>query len=135
MVRYLVVGAGSGLLFGLMDGVLHANPLAAKLFEVYKPIARKSVNMAAGIVIDLIYGFALAGIFLLLFHCLPGEAGVIKGLSFAAGLWFIRVAMNAASTWMMFAVPLKTIAYMLGIGLLEMLALGVLYGLTLAPGA
>ncbi len=131
MVRYLIVAAGSGLLFGLLDGVLNANPLAVKLKAVYKPIARKSINMAAGIIIDLAYGFILAGMFIHLYHCLPGQAGLVKGLSFAAGLWFLRVIMSAASEWMIFDVPLKTIAYAVAAGALEMLALGVLYALTL----
>jgi hypothetical protein len=135
MIRYLVVGLASGLLFGALDGVLHANPFAVRLMEAYKPIARVSVNMTAGILIDLVYGFALAGIFLLLYHCLPGKTGPVKGLSFAAGIWFLRVVMNAASTWMAWKIPLETIGYSLAAGLLEMAALGVLYGIALAPQA
>jgi hypothetical protein len=133
MVRFIIVGIGSGLLFGVLDAVINANPIARRLMEVYKPIARESVNAAVGILIDLVYGFALAGLFILLFDRLPGATALIKGLSFAAGLWFLRVVMNAASTWMMYTVPLKTIAYVTVAGLLEMTALGVLYGLTLAP--
>jgi hypothetical protein len=131
MGRYIVVSIGSGLLLALLDGVLNGNPLAVRLKEVYKPIARTSINMVAGIIIDLIYGFILAGMFIHLFHCLPGQTGLVKGLSFAAGLWFLRVIMNAASEWMIFNVPLKTIFYSVAAGLLEMLALGVLYALTL----
>ncbi len=132
MVRYLLTAAGSGLLLGVLDGVLNGNPLAAGLLAPYKPLARKSLNMAAGILIDLMYGFALAGLFLLLYRCLPGGTGILKGLSFAAGAWFLRFFMNAASSWVMFEVPLKTIAYQLAAGLVEMAALGVLYGLVLA---
>jgi hypothetical protein len=133
MLRYVIVSIGSGLLFGILDGILNANPLARRLFAVYEPIARTSVNAPAGLLIDLGYGFALAGMFVLLRHCLPGPSGLVKGLSFAAGLWFLRVVMGAASTWMMFRVPAATIAYGVGAGLVEMLALGLLYGLTLAP--
>ncbi|MGA2327191.1 MAG: hypothetical protein ABSH05_12995 [Bryobacteraceae bacterium] len=43
MVRYLIVSIASGILFGALDGVLHANPLAQRLFQCYKPIARESV--------------------------------------------------------------------------------------------
>ena len=131
MLRYLIVSIGSGILFGVLDGVLHANPLARRLFQVYEPIARTSVNAPAGVIIDLAYGFALAGMFLLLYPCLPGASGLVKGLSFAAGVWFLRVVMSAASTWMMFRVPLSTIAYGVGAGLVEMLVLGVLYGVTI----
>lgn len=133
MVRFIIVGIGGGLLFGVLDAVINANPIARRLFEVYAPIARKSVNAAVGMLIDLVCGFALAGLFILLFDRLPGATALVKGLSFAVGLWFLRVVMNAASTWMMFTVPLKTIAYVAAAGLLEMTALGVLYGLTLVP--
>ena len=66
MVRYLMVSIGGGVLFGVLDGVIHANPLAQRLFECYKPLARESVKAGAGIAIDLAYGFLLAALFLLL---------------------------------------------------------------------
>jgi hypothetical protein len=80
-----------------------------------------------------VYGFALAGIFLLLYKSLPGGAGLAKGISFALIVWFFRVVMQAASQWMMFSVPGGAILYMLAAGLVEMLVLGILYGLTLRP--
>jgi hypothetical protein len=84
-------------------------------------------------VIDLLFGFIMAGIFLLLYKSLPGETGLIKGMSFAVMVWFFRVVMYVASQWMMFIVPVKTLVYSLGAGLGEMLILGTLYGLTLKP--
>ncbi len=87
-----------------------------------------------GIVIDLVFGFVMAGIFLLLYNSLPGETGLIKGLSFAVMAWFFRVVMQVASQWVIFTVPGKTLLYTLTAGLGEMLVLGVLYGLTLKPG-
>ena len=67
MVKYIIVSIVSGLLFGTLDGVINANPLAQRLYEVYKPIAKTSINVPAGIVIDLGYGFVMAGVFLLLY--------------------------------------------------------------------
>ncbi len=133
MVRYLIVGLASGLLFGVLDGLINANPFARRLNEAYRPIARTSLNVPAGVAIDLVYGFIMAGVFVVLFDSLPGAAGVVKGLSFAALAWFFRVAMSGASTWMMFKVPCRAIAYTVLAGLGEMLALGILYGLTLKP--
>ena len=52
-------------LFGIMDGLLNANPWAMRLFDVYKPIAKSSIDVSAGTFIDLMYGFVLAGVFLL----------------------------------------------------------------------
>jgi len=133
MVRYIIVSAISGVLFGILDAVVNANPLAQRLNAVYKPIARTSINPLAGTVIDLVYGFAMAGVFLLLYQSLPGEIGLVKGVSFALLAWFFRVVMSTASQWVMFSVSVKTLLYSLVTGLVEMLILGVLYGLTLKP--
>ena len=133
MTAYIVVSIVSGVLFGVLDGAINANPLARRLYDVYSPIARASVNVPAGIVIDLIYGFVMAGIFLLLYASLPGGTGIVKGISYAALVWFFRVVMYSASQWMMFAVPVKTLIYTVVAGLGEMLILGLLYGIALRP--
>ena len=135
MIRYTVVSITSGILFGVLDAVINANPIAQRLFEVYKPIAKTTINPIAGIAIDLVYGFVLAGVFFLLYHSLPGETGLIKGLSYACLVWFFRVVMYTVSQWVMFNVPVETLLYMLITGLGEMLILGILYGLTLKPTA
>jgi hypothetical protein len=133
MLGYFIISVISGILFGLLDGVINANPLAQRLYEVYRPIRKTSINPLAGIVIDLVYGFVMAGVFLLLYNSLPGEIGLIKGVSFAVLVWFFRVVMYVASQWVMFIVPVETLLYSLVAGLGEMLTLGVLYGLTLKP--
>ena len=135
MIGYIIVSIVSGILFGILDGVINGNPLAQRLYEVYKPIARTSINLPAGVVIDLIYGFIMAGVFLLLYSSLPGETGFVKGVSFALLVWFFRVVMSAASQWVMYKVPVAALLYSLVAGLGEMLILGVLYGLTLKPTA
>ena len=105
MWRYVIVSVVSGILFGVLDGLINANPLARKLYEVYQPIARKSVNAIAGVIIDLVYGFVMAAVFLLLYASLPGQLGIVKGLSYGVLVWFFRAVMSAASTWMMFQRP------------------------------
>jgi len=133
MTTYIIISIISGILFGLLDALINANPLAQRLYEVYKPIAKTALNPLAGIVIDLVYGFVMAGVFLLLFNSLPGATGLIKGLSFAVLTWFFRVVMSVASQWVMYKIPVRTLLYSLVAGLGEMLILGVLYGLTLKP--
>ncbi len=132
MITYLLISIVSGILFGVMDGLINANSVARRLYTVYKPIAKTSLNMPAGIIIDLLYGFVMAGIFLVLYTSLPGESGLLKGISFAFLAWFFRVVMSVASQWMMYTVPLRALLYNLFTGLCEMLILGMLYGLTLA---
>jgi hypothetical protein len=131
MTIYIIVSIISGIVFGILDGFINANPLATKLFEVYKPIAKTSVNFVVGMIIDLVYGFILAAIFLLVYPSLPGEISLVKGVSFALMVWFFRVVMSVASQWMMFKVPVKALLYTLLAGLGEMLILGILYGLAL----
>ena len=133
MTTYVVVSIVGGILFGILDGLINANPVAQRLYDVYKPIARTSLNVLAGVAIDLAYGFILAAVFLLLYPSLPGEAGFVKGLGFALIVWFLRVVMSVASQWMMFQVPIKTMFYSLSAQFGEMLILGILYGLTLQP--
>ena len=133
MISYLVVSLVSGLVFGVLDGLINANPFARKLQEVYKPIAKTSINIPAGVVIDIVYGFIMAGIFLLLYKSLPGEMGLVKGISFACLAWFFRVVMSVASNWMIFKVPVGALLYTLFTGLGEMLVLGIIYGFLLEP--
>ena len=130
---YVIVAVVSGILFAVLDALINANPVAQRLFQVYKPIARTSLNPLAGIAIDLAFGFVMAGAFLLLYESLPGGTGLLRGVSFALIVWFFRVVMSVASQWMMFRVPARTLLYSLVCGLAEMLVLGVLYGLTLSP--
>ncbi len=108
---YIVISIVSGILFGIMDGLINGNPFARRLNAIFKPIARTSLNVPAGVLIDLVYGFAMAGIFLVLYGSLPGEAGIVKGISFALMVWFFRVIMAAASQWMMFVIPVRSLLY------------------------
>jgi hypothetical protein len=134
MGPYLLASIASGILFGILDGVINANPLAQRLYRAYSPIMKKSINILAGVGIDLAYGFIMAAIFLLLYQSLPGETGLVKGLSFGLLAWFFRVLMSAASSWVMFDVPASLIIYNLMTGLAEMDLIGLLYGLILKPG-
>ena len=133
MTSYIIVSVIGGILFGILDGLINANPMANKLYEVYKPIAKTSVNFVAGMIIDLAYGFILAALFLLVYPSLPSAVGLVKGVCFALMVWFFRWVMSVASQWMMFKVPLKALFYTLLAGLVEMLLLGILYGFALQP--
>ena len=133
MIQYLIVSVVSGILFSVMDGLINANPLAQRIYKAYKPIAKTSLNIPIGIIIDLVYGFVMAGIFLILYTSLPGELGIVKGISFAFLAWFFRVVMSVASQGMMFNVPVRALLYTLLTGLCEMLVLGIFYGWTLTP--
>lgn len=131
MIRYFIVSVFSGVVFGILDGLIHANPIAQELLLVFQPIARSSVNIPVGVAIDLIYGFILAGIFLILYRSIPGKTGWAKGLNYGLFVWFLRVVMYVITTWMMFDVPQTTLFYLLFTGLVEMLVIGLIYGVVL----
>ncbi len=133
MIRFIIVCILNGILFGILDGGIHGNPYARKMFEVYKPIAKTSINIPAGLFIDLIYGFTIGLLFVVLYKSLPGDTGIIKGISFALILWFFRVVMGVISSWMMFTIPAQTLLYIAVTGLLEMVVLGIVYGVFLKP--
>ena len=44
MTTYIVVSIVGGFLFGIMDGLINANPVAQRLNAVYKPIANRHVS-------------------------------------------------------------------------------------------
>lgn len=125
MARFFGVGFATGIVFALLDMLLNANSLARKLLSPYAPIAKSSVNAPLGLLMDVIYGFALVVVFNLLSKSLPGQNSFQKGLSFGAGIWFFRVAMGTASQLVMFNIPSTTLLYLLFSGLIEMLALGL----------
>lgn len=133
MITYIIVSIVSGILFGVLDAAINANPLAQRLYKVYKPIAKTSLNMPLGFLIDLLYGFVMAGMFLILYNSLPSDIGIVKGISFAFLAWFFRVVMSVASQWMMYKVSHQALLYNLITGLGEMLVLGTVYGFTLTP--
>ena len=131
MIRYIIVSVAGGLFFGVLDGLINGNPYARKLYEVFQPISKASIDYVTGIAIDLVFGFVMSGIFLILYKSLPGGTGIKKGISFALFAWFFRVVMSVASQWVMFNVPLTVLLYTLCTGFLEMLIIGIFYGLTI----
>ncbi|MBZ5593225.1 MAG: hypothetical protein LAP39_13370 [Acidobacteriia bacterium] len=132
-LRVLAVGVGVGVVFAILDGLLNANPLAQRLYAVYRPIVRQSVNAPLGLLFDIISGVVLAALFVGLSPALPGGR-LTKGLAFGLMVWFLRVAMGVAAQAVMFNVPGSALAYSLITGLVEMSILGLLCGLALGHG-
>ena len=131
MLRIILVGLAAGVAFLITDAVLNANPLAQRLYAAYSPIARASVNALAGSLIDLAYGMILTVLFVTLWPGLPGETGLVKGLSFGLMVWFLRVVMRVASDWVTTTVPSSTHAYALVGGLIQILLVTALIALLL----
>jgi len=131
MLRQIVVGLGAGAAFLILDGILNGNPLAREVYAVYRPIARSSVSMVAGSLVDLAYGVILVALFVTLRHCLPGRTKLAKGLSFGALVWFLRVVMRVAGEWVITTVPPSAHVYSLVAGLVQALLVAGLIALLL----
>jgi len=131
MIDYLIVSLIAGGLFVFMDGIISSNPMAKQLFLVYQSIGKTNPSIMAGVTIDVIYGFIMAAIFMVLYPSLPGKNGFLKGISFGVLAWFFRVLMYVVSQFMIINIPVSTMLYILWTGLLEMMVLGVFYGLAL----
>ncbi len=130
--RILLAGLAAGLAFGIMDGLIHANPLAQRLYAVYQPIARKSVNAPLGVALDLVSGIVMAFLFTVLAPALPAGR-LAKGVAFGLIAWFFRVAMGTMSQAVMFQASGASLGYGLATGLIEMVVLGLIYGVMLKP--
>ena len=89
MLRYIIVGLASGLLFAILDGVIHANPLARKLYAVYQPIARTSLNPLVGLAIDIAFGFIMAIVFLLIRSTRARSQSIGKNIPFWTAFWLL----------------------------------------------
>jgi hypothetical protein len=133
MLRQTVVGLVGGMAFLILDAALNANPVAQRLYAVYQPIARPSVNALAGSAIDLAYGVILAAVFVTLRSSLPGDASLLKGMSFGLVVWFLRVFMRVAGEWVTTVVPPSTLAYTLLAGLVQVLPVTTIIAVLLPP--
>lgn len=61
MRRFVTISIIVGMLFCVLDGIINANPVAVSLYAVFTPVARQSINVVAGLLIDMAYRFILAG--------------------------------------------------------------------------
>ncbi|MFZ5941846.1 MAG: hypothetical protein ACOYXB_14850 [Bacteroidota bacterium] len=132
MARYVITAVITGLFFGILDGMIYGNPFAKGMLEAYKPISRKSVHFPAGLLTDLLSGFVISYLFIIIMPVLPTGSGVIQGMLYGLILWYFRIFMGVASDWMRFTIPLKTHLYILLTGLIEMILLGITNGLLLS---
>ena len=133
MTRFIIISLIGGILFAVLDGLINGNPFARELMECYKPIAKPSINIPAGIAIDIFYGFVMCWIFLLIYNSLPSENPLIKGIVYGLVIWFFRVIMSVFTIFMTQQVPAKTLIYILVSGLVEVVLIGMFYGLTIKP--
>ena len=60
---FLTIGAGIGVAFAILDGLLNANPVAQRVYAAFRPIAQQTVNVPLGLSFDIISGVVMAALF------------------------------------------------------------------------
>lgn len=130
MVRFIIISIISGVLLMILDSIVNVNPYAQKVYAVFKPILKTTINLPLNLLLYLVNGFALAGFFLFLYKILPG-AGIVKGVSFAVIIWYFRSFTAVLFQFITIPLPARAIVYAMITGLLEILVIGILYALTL----
>jgi hypothetical protein len=107
--------------------------VATRLLDEFSPIAKSTINIPAGVLVDFIFGFGISAIFLLIRDSVPGKSRIMKGINFGLGLWFLRVLMGVATYCVMFDISLPTLGYIGLTGLAEMVMLGIINALIIYP--
>ena len=130
-MRYVIISWVCGILYWILDGIIVWNPYARKLYQAYRTNANPSFSLPKSFFVYLVYGFAMAGLFLLLYNSLPGETGIVKGICFGLIAWYFRGFTTVMSQWIFSTVSLKTMGYAAITGVGEALILGMFLGLTL----
>jgi hypothetical protein len=123
MEKFLIIGLVSGVLFIVLDMITNVNPFALKLMEDYKPIARKKVNTVLAMSVDIMYGFVLTGIYLLLKNSLPADSFLQNILQYTLLIWFLREFMMSMSSYIIFDISPKLLIYNLASGFIKILAI------------
>ena len=89
------------------------------------PIWKIPPNISAGIVFDLINGFILVYVYLMISRGIPGS-GWRKGLNYGIIVGLFRVAMAAFSTVVMYDVPIILVITSLITGYIEIVVLCIM---------
>ena len=77
LVRYLTASLFVGVTFVILDALLNANPVAQAAYAPLASVARREINVLAGVAIDLVYGFVLCAIFIWIQGPLPGNSTLL----------------------------------------------------------
>jgi hypothetical protein len=125
--RFLIAGIAASVLFLVLDMALGmaGGLVGTKVFglSAAQPAGfEKKVRLA--LVFEVINGFMLALIYVLIHGSLPGQ-GWVKGISYGLIVWGLRVVMWAFATYMMTDMSPILIGINVVTGLVEVLILGV----------
>ena len=133
--RFLLAGLASSVLFAVLDMALGmaGGLVGSRLFGLpaTQPAEFEKKTRLA-LLFEVVNGFMLALIYVLIATSLPGQ-GWVKGISYGLIVWGLRVVMWAFSTYVMTDMSPITIGINVVTGLVEVLILGVVIAAIYGP--
>ncbi len=126
--KFFMTGLITGFVFLMLDMfiAIATGPLLSPFSGL--PIWRNPPNIAAGAVFDIINGFILAGIFMVMYKGIPGS-GWRKGANFGIIVGLLRTVMSSFSALVMYATPAEVVMIQLVSGYAEIVILCVILSL------
>lgn len=133
MVTYILISILAGGVMLLVDEMSGNVPFSKRWLESYSSLRRQKNTLRRKIIVELAFGFSFAGFFLLFYRALPLQPGLPRAIFFALIFWIPSSVYKAASDWAVFEVPASIHLYAMFVGLLKLLAVSLLFHLTLTP--
>lgn len=126
--NFLFFGFSAGVLFLVLDMVFAVAAMPFLLSYSGLPVFKNPPDVSSGVVFDLINGFILASVYIILYKGIPG-LGWRKGFNYGVIVGLFRVVMASFSGIVMYNIPSVVVAVNLISGYLEIILLCVLLAL------
>ncbi len=125
MKRVLTCGIITGVLFIMFDMISSIS--TSPIFSPYSdlPIWKTPPDILAGVIFDLINGFILVAVYMMIYNGIPGY-GWKKGLNYGIIVGLFRVVMPSFSTIVMYTIPFTLVIASLVTGYIEIVILCVI---------
>jgi len=123
--KILACGIMTGVLFIIFDMIIAIS--TSPIFSPYSdlPIWKTPPNILAGTIFDLINGFILAAVYMMIYNGIPGF-GWKKGLNYGIIVGLFRVVMTSFSTIVMYNIPLTLVITSFVTGFIEIMTLCII---------
>ena len=121
----LLCGIVTGALFILFDMLIAmaTSQIFSSYFEL--EIWKTPPNITAGLVFDLINGFIIVAVYMVIYNGIPGS-GWQKGINYGIIVGLFRVVMTSFSSIVMYNIPLILVVTSLITGYIEIVILCVI---------
>ncbi len=125
ITKLFTLGIWIGILFIVFDLLisLSTSPIFSSFSDL--PIWKTPPNISAGIIFDLINGFVLVAVYMIIYNGIPG-LGWRKGFNYGIIVGLFRVVMTSFSSIVMYNIPLPLVITSLITGYIEIVLLCII---------